>query len=82
MTFLSEEKLTETVARVKTKITGQSIDIPVDYSMFLVNGKWRIYDVNIEGVSLVMNYRNQFKGILAKESPDQLIDRVRNKLTD
>jgi len=33
-------------------------------------------------VSLVMNYRNQFKNILAKESPDQLIERVRNKLTD
>lgn len=82
VSFLSQEKLTETVARVKTKITGQSIDIPVDYSMYLTNGRWRIYDVNIEGVSLVMNYRNQFKNILAKESPDQLIDRVRNKLTE
>lgn len=80
--FLSEEKLSDTVARVKTQITGQSFNIPVDYSMFLANGKWRIYDVNIEGVSLVMNYRNQFKNILAKESPVQLIERVRNKLTD
>jgi phospholipid transport system substrate-binding protein len=82
VTFLSEEKLTDTVARVKTEIEGQSWDIPVDYSMFLADGKWRIYDVNIQGVSLVMNYRNQFKNILAKESPDQLIERVRNKLTD
>ena len=44
-----------------------------------IDGAWRIYDVNIEGVSLVANYRSQFNDILSKDSPDVLIERVRSK---
>jgi phospholipid transport system substrate-binding protein len=37
--------------------------------MLLENGRWKVYDVVIEGVSLVMNYRSQFREILANKSP-------------
>lgn len=79
--FLSQELLSETKARVKTKIVREVDAIPVDYSVQKENGAWTIYDVNIEGVSLVQNYRSQFDQILAKESPDALIARVRAKNT-
>jgi len=77
--FLSQEMLSASKARVKTKIIRQVASIPVDYSVRPINGVWRIYDVNIEGVSLVANYRSQFNDILSKNSPDVLIERVRSQ---
>lgn len=68
------------LARVKTRILSQKGDIPVDYSLKEKEGRWRIYDVKVEGVSLVKNYRTQFDEILMKESPDQLIDRLKEKV--
>jgi phospholipid transport system substrate-binding protein len=77
--FLSQEMLADSKARVKSKIIREVGSIPVDYSVRLVGGTWRIYDVNIEGVSLVQNYRSQFDQILSKDSPDVLIERVKSK---
>ena len=77
--FLSQEVLSASKARVKTKIIREVDSIPVDYSVRPVDGAWRIYDVVIEGVSLVANYRSQFNDILSKDSPDVLIERVRSQ---
>ena len=77
--FLSQEMLSSSKARVKTKIIREADSIAVDYSVRPVEGVWRIYDVNIEGVSLVANYRSQFNDILSKDSPDVLIERVRSQ---
>lgn len=77
--FLSQELLSDTKARVKSKIIRQVDAIPVVYSMRPDGATWRIYDVNIEGVSLVQNYRSQFDQILSKDPPEALIERVREK---
>lgn len=77
--FLSEEKVSDDKALVKSIIKRRTVNVPVDYSVLLSNNVWRVYDVNIEGVSLIKNYRTQFDEILAKETPDQLIDRLRKK---
>lgn len=53
--------------------------IPVAYRMLNKNGAWRVYDVIIENISLVKNYRTQFQDILNTASPEQLIARVREK---
>jgi phospholipid transport system substrate-binding protein len=79
--YLSQELVTAEKALVKTKILRENIDIPVNYSMLMRNETWWIYDVNIEGVSLVKNYRTQFNEILLKESPAQLIERLKKKIT-
>lgn len=65
---------------VKTLVYRKGTQIPVDYSMYLTNGKWRVYDVKVEGVSLVKNYRTQFEKILLNESADTLIEKVRDKV--
>ncbi|MFC1890901.1 phospholipid-binding protein MlaC [Thermodesulfobacteriota bacterium] len=80
--YLDYEKINETKAFVETKIIRESVEIPVNYSMLVSNNSWRIYDVKIEGVSLMKNYRVQFNSILRKESPDQLIETLRNKNQD
>jgi phospholipid transport system substrate-binding protein len=69
-------------ATVKTTIaTKQGTDIPIDYRMQLKNGRWVVYDVIIEGVSLVSNYRTQFNKIIQTESYDALVQRLRAKET-
>ncbi len=78
--FLNQEAVSDGKSLVKTKIQRQTKDIPVDYSMYSIDNQWRVYDVNIEGVSLIKNYRTQFDQILAKESPAQLIERLKKKV--
>jgi phospholipid transport system substrate-binding protein len=78
--FLGQEMVADGKALVTTKIQRQPSDISVDYSMLLVDNQWRVYDVNIEGVSLIKNYRSQFDQILVKESPTQLIERLKKKV--
>ena len=69
----------ETKALVKTRILREAVEIPVDYSLWTRGGRWRIYNVTIEGASLLGNYRNEFERVLQKESPDHLISLLREK---
>ena len=65
---------------VRTSITLKDAKkVPVAYRMRNKDGAWRVYDVLIEGISLVKNYRTQFQDILNTATPDQLIARVRQK---
>jgi phospholipid transport system substrate-binding protein len=78
--FIGQEMVADGKSLVTTKIQRQPSDISVDYSMLLVDNQWRVYDVNIEGISLIKNYRTQFDQILVKESPAQLIERLKKKV--
>jgi phospholipid transport system substrate-binding protein len=73
--FLDEASLGEGRSEVSTRIIASTGDLPIVYRFSDKNG-WKVYDVLIEGVSLVQNYRSQFNQILSKESPAQLIVRV------
>ena len=65
---------------VKTRIvTKQGLDIPVDYRMFIKDTRWRAYDVNIEGVSLVANYRTQFNTVIQRAGYPDLVAKLRAK---
>ena len=67
-------------AEVRTLITMKDAKkVPVAYRMLPKNGTWLVYDVLIENISLVKNYRTQFQDILNNGSPDQLIARVKAK---
>lgn len=78
----SQEVVEGTRAMVKTNILRESLVIPVDYKMKRDGQDWKIYDVLVEGVSLVKNYRTQFASILRKEKPAQLIDRLKKKVLE
>ncbi len=80
--FGKQEMLNSTKALVKTTVMRDTVEIPVDYKMLNRGGAWRVYDVNIEGVSLVKNYRTQFGKILMRKSPAELIDRLRKKVAE
>lgn len=78
--YLGEQRKSPTKSRVETKIIRESMEIPIKYSMWLKDDLWKVYDVNIEGVSLVKNYRTQFSKILLKRPPAELIEQVRKKV--
>ena len=56
--------------------------IPVAYRMLPKDGTWKVYDVLVEGISLVKNYRSQFQDILNSSTPEQLIERIRSKANE
>ncbi len=78
--FHKEKMLTEKKAEVQSNIITRTAEIPIHYSLILKNGKWRVYDVIIEGVSLVKNYPTQFKRILVNKSPEDLLEILRKKV--
>ena len=70
-------------ATVRTRvITPQRTELPVDYRMHRKDGRWQIYDVSVEGISLVNNYRSQFNAVIQSSSYRALVERLRSKETD
>lgn len=68
------------LATVRTRIvTQQGVEVPVDYRMLRRGDRWVVYDVSIEGVSLVANYRAQFNRIIQTSSYQALVDKLRAK---
>ena len=68
------------LATVRTKLVGKGgVETPVDYRLYKVGDRWLVYDVTVEGVSLVANYRAQFNKILQTSSAQGLVERLRAK---
>jgi phospholipid transport system substrate-binding protein len=79
--FEKESLLREGQAEVTSNIlTADGKKIPLDYRLIDKGGSWRVYDVIIEGISLVKNYRDQFRDILAKDSPEEVLKMLRDKI--
>jgi len=67
-------------AIVRTRlVTKQGSEIPIDYRMHARGDKWLVYDVLIEGVSLISNYRTQFNKIITTSSYQELVKRMKTK---
>jgi phospholipid transport system substrate-binding protein len=65
-------------ATVRTRIqTPRGQELPVDYRMLREGDRWRVYDVTIEGVSLVGNYRTQFSKIIQTASYQELVEKLK-----
>jgi len=61
-------------------ITTDNKKVPIFYRMTDKSGQWRVYDVVIEGISMVKNYRGQFREILSKKKPEDLLQTLREKV--
>jgi len=76
-----DEKIEGEFAKVSIKyITSSGTQTPVDFLMMKKNGAWWGYDVNVEGISIVGNYRSQFNDILIKSSFEDLMKRLKEKV--
>ena len=77
--FTKEVPLSETTAEVQSVVVGKSGRVEIDYRVMKEESGWRVYDVVIEGVSLISNYRTQFREILANNPPEKLLETLREK---
>lgn len=65
--------------QIDTVVTIRDKTVPVNYRMLNKNRRWMVYDIIIEGVGMVQNYRSQFQAVLQKGAPEELIALVRVK---
>jgi len=77
--FTKEVSLSETTAEVESTVMGKSGRVEIDYRVMKGESGWRVYDVVIDGVSLISNYRTQFREILANNPPEKLLETLREK---
>jgi phospholipid transport system substrate-binding protein len=67
-------------AAVKTiVVTRRNQQVPIEYRLHKVDGRWLIYDVLVEGISLVNNYRSQFNRIITSSSYNELVQKMKTK---
>jgi phospholipid transport system substrate-binding protein len=76
-------QIQQDLATVSTRIvTKNGTEVPIDYRMFPRGDRWFIYDVSIEGVSLVNNYRTQFNSIMQTSSYAELVRKINSRLAE
>lgn len=80
--FIKEITLSDTRAEVQSAIVAASGDIPIHYKMYRKDGAWKTYDLIVENVSLVGNYRTQFNSLLSKNPPEKVLEVIREKVKD
>ena len=78
--YEKQKMVSHTKAVVKTSVLRGNVEIPVQYNMKMRNGQWRAYDVKIQGVSIVKNYRTQFEKLLMNQEPAELIANLKEKV--
>ncbi|MFP4391755.1 MAG: phospholipid-binding protein MlaC [Desulfohalobiaceae bacterium] len=69
-------------AEVESKISYQDQEIPVNYRLAYDGTDWKVYDVYVEGVSLIQNYRSQFDKLLQRGSAQDLLQKIEKKLQE
>lgn len=82
--IFDQERIEDNVAEVDSRIIDptQQKTFTLSYRLHKIDGKWLIYDLIIENVSLVRNYRNQFHRILGKKSYADLVETIRIKIQE
>lgn len=80
ITFTKEVPLSGKTFEVQSTVLRKSVEIPIFYRVLQQDGEWRVYDVVIEGISLINNYRTQFKEILSNKPAESLLETLRKKV--
>lgn len=77
----TKEEVDNKYGVVSTEIADkqENLEIPVDYRVIRHNDQWKVYDVVIDGISLISNYRSQFNRIIQRGSYDELVQKMRVK---
>ena len=80
ISFVKEVPLSDTTAEVQTSVLAKGGEVAINYRLIRKDGEWRVYDVVVEGVSLIANYRSQFREILSGGSPQALLNSLEQKV--
>ena len=66
-------------AEVRTKLISRKGEIPINYRLLSKSGEWQVYDIVVDGISMVSNYRAQFTKIIRASSYEDLVQKLQNK---
>ncbi|HSQ51060.1 MAG TPA: ABC transporter substrate-binding protein [Nitrospiraceae bacterium] len=77
--FYLSERIQENYAEVRTELRSSKVTVPMDYRLHRKDGTWHAYDLIVDGVSLVKNYRSQFEKIIRSSSYQELVHRLRER---
>jgi phospholipid transport system substrate-binding protein len=77
--FYLSERTEGNYAEVRTELRSSKVAIPMDYRLHGKDGTWQAYDLIVDGVSLVKNYRSQFEQIIRSSSYQDLVRRLRER---
>ena len=66
-------------AKVKTKVVSSGDELAIDYHLHAIDGQWKVYDMVIDNVSIVNNYRAQFDRVIAKSSVKELLQKMKQQ---
>ena len=78
--YLNQNLKTPTRALVKIQVVWKGQKIPVELRMIKRRGLWKVYDIQVLGISAVRNYRAQFKSLLNKKTPAGVIELMKERL--
>jgi phospholipid transport system substrate-binding protein len=82
MIYLGQQMISDSRALVEVEVLWQNLKVPVKLRMTNRSGKWKVYDLSVFGINAVSNYRAQFEWILSRESPQQIIGRLKEKIAE
>ena len=78
--FTKEISLSDNTVEVQSVVVAKSGGVPIYYRVIKKENDWKVFDVVIEGVSLISNYRTQFREILGNNPPEKLLETLRKKV--
>ena len=79
----ANERIDGPYAEMSSKMrTSKGEEFTINYKLHRVGEDWRVYDLVIENISLINNYRSQFNRILTSSTYDELVSRIKTKLSD
>lgn len=78
--WTGQETLKEGYIVIRSSVSMDGSTFPVDYRLLQLRGDWQVYDILVEGVSLVGNYRKQFSSLLQRGTVEEMMDQLREKV--
>jgi len=79
----SRENVDKNFAELESRIvTQKGEEFSIHYKAYLVNDEWKVYDVVVENISLINNYRSQFSRVITNSSYEELVRRMKEKQID
>lgn len=78
--YVSERVDGDEAAVLTRVVTPKGSEIGIEYRMYLADGRWTVYDIRVDGISLASSYRSQFNRIIKRGSFAELLEQLRDKV--
>ena len=80
VSYVNQKLVSRTRALVDVTVLWKNVEVPVQLRMKKRLGNWKVYDLSVLGINAVSNYRAQFQSLLQNNTPDQVIESVKEKV--